>query len=87
MALEGVDVHTERQRNIGRVSGKKKNVKAAVVLEEHIIVHDLLVYANAFANCIGLLYGLNIDYPQGMKYISKLTQKSFHGHLQWQLFS
>lgn len=57
----------------------KEAVDVAVVLEEHIILHDLRDVANAFATMMGLLYCLNIDYPKGLKYTFELIQKVFMG--------
>lgn len=57
----------------------KEIVDVAVVLEEHIILHDLRDVGNAFATLMGLLYCLNIDYPKGLKYTFELIQKVFVG--------
>ena len=57
----------------------KEIIDVAVVLEEHIILHDLRDVANAFATLMGLLYCLDTDYPKGLRYTFELIQKVFMG--------
>lgn len=52
-------------------------VDVAVILEEKIVIHELRDVPHAFAVLMGLLYSLNIDYPKGLKYTFKVTQKVF----------
>ncbi len=57
----------------------QKRLPKPVVLEEHIILHDLRDVANAFATLMSLLYCLNIDYPKELKYTFEVMQKVFMG--------
>lgn len=57
----------------------KEIIDVAVILEEHIVLHELRNISNAFATLMGLLYCLNIDYPKGLKYTFELIQKVFMG--------
>lgn len=52
-------------------------VNVAVILEEKIVIHELRDVPHAFAVLMGLLYSLNIDYPNGLKYTFELIQKVF----------
>ncbi|KAL0978903.1 hypothetical protein UPYG_G00177450 [Umbra pygmaea] len=53
----------------------KDIVDVGVILEEHIVLHNLADIAIAFAMLMGLLYSLNIDYPKGLKYTFEMIQK------------
>uniref|UniRef100_A0A8C2WFK8 Uncharacterized protein n=1 Tax=Cyclopterus lumpus TaxID=8103 RepID=A0A8C2WFK8_CYCLU len=47
----------------------------AVVVEETIVLHDLKDVPCAFAMLMGIVYSLNLEYPQGMKYTFEFLQR------------
>ena len=59
-----------------KMTAQSKNiVDVAVILEEHIILRELRDVPNGFAVLMGLLYCLNIDYPNELKYTFEVIQK------------
>ncbi|KAJ0044101.1 hypothetical protein NL108_006824 [Boleophthalmus pectinirostris] len=49
----------------------------AIVLEEQIVVDDVSDLPTAFALLFGLIYNLNMDYPNQLKYTFEALQKVF----------
>ncbi|CAL8302692.1 unnamed protein product [Arctogadus glacialis] len=56
-------------------SPKIQNI--ALILEESIVVKDLPDTSTALAYLLGLLYALNISYPEDLKYTFETFQKVF----------
>lgn len=56
-------------------SSKIQNI--ALILEESIVVDDLPDTPTALAYLLGLLYALNISYPEDLKYTFETLQKVF----------
>ncbi|CAM4546714.1 unnamed protein product [Leuciscus chuanchicus] len=53
----------------------KEIIDVAVVLEEEIVLDGLKDVSNAFAVLMGLLYALDITYPEEVKYTFEVLQK------------
>ena len=47
----------------------------AVVLEQKVIFDGVGDFVSAVALLMGLLYGLNIDYPKGLRHTFEVIQK------------
>ena len=47
----------------------------AVVLEQEVIFDSIDDFASAVALLMGLLYGLDIDYPKGLRHTFEVTRR------------
>lgn len=52
-----------------------KVVNVAVVLEEEVVMDNLGDFTNALMILFGLLYALNMEYPDDLKYTFEAVQK------------
>ncbi|XP_063752781.1 uncharacterized protein LOC134873241 [Eleginops maclovinus] len=53
----------------------KEVIDVALALEEDVILRNLKDVPHAFSLLMGLLYGLNIHYPKGLRYMFEIIQK------------
>ncbi|XP_063748727.1 uncharacterized protein LOC134870473 [Eleginops maclovinus] len=53
----------------------KEVINVALALEEDVILRNLKDVPHAFSLLMGLLYGLNIHYPKGLRYMFEIIQK------------
>ncbi|XP_063042899.1 uncharacterized protein LOC134437337 [Engraulis encrasicolus] len=53
----------------------KEVIDVALALEEDVVLRNLKDVPHAFSLLMGLLYGLNIHYPKGLRYMFEIIQK------------
>ncbi|XP_037394262.1 uncharacterized protein LOC108411621 [Pygocentrus nattereri] len=79
--------HYTKDVQIGILSVMKDNVAAAtslpkvtniaIILKEAVVLRDIVDLPTAFAYLFGLLYAINMEYPQELKYTFEAIQKIF----------
>ncbi|KAJ8351900.1 hypothetical protein SKAU_G00233760 [Synaphobranchus kaupii] len=63
--------------DVGSAASLPNVISTAVILEEAIVLQDIADLPTAFGYLFGLVYAINMEYPEELKYTFEVMQKLF----------